>query len=316
MIPTFKSFVEGLSGERADQPRQVLWYDYQLLIEHRVGEIHGDLQDELPELPPERIKRLANKAVADSIMRAHFGDVWFERMYEATNLHRHAQGFFYPEGQNEYLDELTNYRKQELARRVHQLQFADWFGLVHDAVKKDYLSGVAFELDVALYLMNYPLNVERRDASLAAGRDFDLSFWITVPPKAVEVKTKEDSTPFNARTVSKTVKTASGQIPEGQSGFLFLRLPPPWVGPGLEDAYHEYLADALTSTDPTSTRYRISAVFSAVDKIYGRPGNIAVSRVWDLFIADHCLPEDWTLALRLKQLYDANLTYMAPSTPF
>ncbi|MFD6218905.1 hypothetical protein, partial [Nocardia salmonicida] len=218
--------------------------------------------------------------------------------------------------EHEHLDELTRHRKLELARRVHQCQFADWFGLVHAAVEKNDLSGVAFELDAAVYLMNLPINVERRDASKASGRDFDLNFWIANPPKAVEVKAKDDGTAFTAKTLGKTIKQASEQIPQGQTGFLFLRIPFRWGGPALEANLHDYLADALISRDDNSTRYRISVVFSAVDKVYGRPNDVTVSRVWDVFKADLCPAIDWDLALRLKQLNDADLTFMAPDTPF
>ena len=164
--------------------------------------------------------------------------------------------------------------------------------------------------------MNFPINIERRDASKASGRDFDLNFWIAAPPKPVEVKAKVDDTVFSAKTLSKTIKDASGQIPQGQIGFLFLRIPPRWVGPELEAIFHDYMADALTSRDESSTRHRISVVFSAVDKVYGSPQEVTVSRHWDLVKAEHCPPHDWEVALQLKQFDESGLTHMAPAAPF
>lgn len=324
---TFKQFLNNGAAAGLDQPWEVSWNHYQAWTEAYFSQSTYEMaSQQMPSsAPAEGVAGFARSVMTERIMRSHFGDDWFDKVYNSERSSRSIESFFYPNADNEVLDELTFHRKEELARRVHQLQFADWFDLLTAKIANgDALSGVAFELDAALYLMNLPMNVEQKAApgerpgeDTDPGKSFDLRFWVSDPPKAVEVKTKADSTLFNKNTIDKTVKKASEQIPEGQSGFLFFRLPPAWVGKGFEDDYTEYLAGALTPRAEKSTRSRISVVFSAVDKVStSAGGRLKVTRVWQPFKSDGCPPEDWKLAMDLKQLQEAELTGMAPAAPF
>jgi len=324
---TFQQFLDNGVAAGIEQPWEVSWNDYQawtdVYFSHSTYEMASQ---QLPSTAPaEGVAGFARSVMTEGIMRSHFGDDWFDKVYNAEKSSRSIEWFFYPNADNEVLDELTLHRKEELARRVHQLQFADWFDLLRAKIANgDALSGVAFELDSALYLMNLPMNVEQKAApgerpgeAMETGRSFDLRFWVSDPPKAVEVKTKDDNTHFTKKTIDKTIKKASEQIPDGQFGFVFLRLPPAWAGQGFEDDYTEYLADALTPRAEKSTRGRISVVFSAVDKLSSSAeGRVEVTRVWQPFKSDSCPPEDWKLAIDLKQLQEAGLTGMAPAAPF
>ncbi|AMY56450.1 hypothetical protein A3L23_05152 (plasmid) [Rhodococcoides fascians D188] len=323
---TFKQFTDNAPAERRAQPWQVSWNDYLAwteLFSHRTFEM---AREQIPAgAPAEGVDGFARTVITEGIMRAHFGDDWFDSVYNEEKSSRTTKAFFYPNAAYEELAELTHHRKEELARRVHQLQYADWFDLVVAKVASgDALSGVAFELDAALYLMNLPMNVEQKPASgeregkgSDSGRSYDLRFWVSDPPKAVEVKAKRDDTPFTKKTIDSSIKDASEQIPEGESGFVFLRLPPAWVGQGFEDTYADYLGAALRPRAEKSTRSRVSVVFSAVDKISTSPGGRkVVTRVWQPFKSEWCPQDDWKLAMDLKQFQEAGLTAMAPPDPF
>mgnify|MGYP005988510177 CR=1 FL=1 len=323
---TFKQFLDNVSAAGYDQPWEVSWNEYQGWTDIFAHSTYEMARQQFPSnAPTEGVAGFARTVMTERIMRAHFGDGWFDTVYNTTKKTRATESFFYPNAENEVLDELTRHRKEELARRVHQLQFAEWSNLFWSKIASgDALSGVAFELDSALYLMNLPVNVEQKAApgeqpgeATESGRSYDLRFWVSNPPKAVEVKTKADDTPFTKQTIDKTIKKASEQIPDGQSGFVFLRLPPAWAGRGLEDDYTEYLAAALTPRAEKSTRGRVSVVFSAVDKLSSSAeGRVVVTRVWQPFMSDACPPEDWKLAMDLKKFQEAGLTGMAPAAPF
>lgn len=323
---TFKQFVDRARAESRDHPWEVLWNDYLTWTEWFSRTAFEITREQLPSsAPAEGVDGFARTVMTEVIMRSHLGDDWFDSVYNEEKSSRTTRAFFYPDAKSEELAELTHHRKEELARRVHQLQYADWFDLVVAKIaSRNALSGVAFELDAALYLMNLPMNVEQKPASgererkgSDSGRSYDLRFWVSNPPKAVEVKAKDDDTPFTKGTIDSSIKNASEQIPEGESGFVFLRLPPAWVGRGFEDTYADYLGAALRPRAEKSTRSRVSVVFSAVDKIStSTGGRKVVTRVWQPFKSEWCPPEDWKLAMDLKRLQEAGFTAMAPPDPF
>lgn len=226
-------------------------------------------------------------------------------------MNKQTQGYFYPDPQNQAQRAFTVHRKRELARRIHQLQAFEWFPIVREHVRTTQLSGAAFELDVALFLMNLPLKVERTTETRIKEQDFDLRFYMSDPPLAVEVKAKEDDTEFTLSTIKSTVRTAAKQMPKGRTGFLFIRIPPDWVSSELEENYHDYLAAAARDTS------RISAIFTAVDKFSRVPdGGGRVQRVWDYFRTDNCPDDEWDFALKLRTLNEGDFTFMAPTDPF
>lgn len=319
----FADFVESLTGELAEQPMDVLWYDYQRLVEVYVDDEsakYASLFSDMKHQPGFDMRRaveiLIESRMTQSVMVSHFGEEWFDSVFETTARIKNIRDFFYPEADTEELDTLSRHRKTEVARRIQQFQFADWFPSLCKKVRVEALSSLSFEMDVALYLMHLPPNVERREPIGVKGEDFDINFWIEKPPLCVEVKTKSDDTDFTFETVEKTISDASKQMPEC-GGYLFIRIPPMWTGPNFIDTYKSYLQRTFAKqTLPNSKRGRVSVVFTAIDEVVGDPGSMKVSRQWHLYRNPNCADSLWQIAEDLDRLNTAGFDMMAPVAPF
>jgi len=183
--------------------------------------------------------------------------------------------------------------------------------LPHEPLRTETLSGVGFELDVLWLLHLASADIQARPEVSARGSDFDFSAIILDRRIPVEVKAKDDSTPFTPRTVTKTLKGAARQMPKGEQGVIFIRIPFSWVNKAIEDEYSEAVAEGVRQTT------RVGAVITAIDKPHytdERLGN--VTRHFDYFRHDACAESIWTFAMMLKQAWDADWTIMAPPSPF
>ena len=180
-----------------------------------------------------------------------------------------------------------------------------------DGVRTRELSGAAFELDILWALQIASPYVEARRESGVKGSDYDAFALMGEHLVPVEAKAKDDTTPWSAKTVIKTVKRAAEQLPRGDVGLLFLRVPTAWIGPSLE----EHFADALDEGTRQTTR--VGAIISAIDKPHLNTETTAsVSRHFHYFATPKCPEHIWSFCMRLRQLWDAGLTQMAPEPPF
>lgn len=114
------------------------------------------------------------------------------------------------------------------------------------------------------------------------------------------------------KTIINTVKGAANQLPKGDKGFVFLRIPSFWVGPQLEDEFAGALAEATRQTS------RVAAVITAIDKMHLNADATAghVTRHHHFFRQHECPDAFWDACLHLKDLLDRELTHFAPSPPF
>ena len=89
-------------------------------------------------------------------------------------------------------------------------------------------------------------------------------------------------------------------MPEGCTGFVFMRIPPAWISLETEDKYHDYLGESARSTS------RISAISSsAIDKFSGIPGKSGrVRRFWEYYRTHSCPDEEWSLPMDLEKFSD------------
>ncbi|MET7951986.1 hypothetical protein [Micromonospora sp. NPDC005324] len=198
-----------------------------------------------------------------------------------------------------------------MARRLHQLQSFPWFDSVLNGVRTRELSGAAFELDMLWTLQIASPYVQTEIEVGIKGRDYDANALMDDKVVPVEAKAKDDRTPWSPKTVINTVKGAAKQLPKGDTGLLFFRVPFLWVGPHLEEIYTDVLGKATRQTS------RIGAIVTVIDKPHLKDERFAsVSRHFHLFATEECPDHIFSFCMRLKQFHEAEWTHMAPEAPF
>jgi hypothetical protein len=302
VIPTFREVlaksgfdIQELTVEQTD----ALWIEYDQLIRDRVQELRRS--SDFPGSPG-----LLNQMLAEDTIAAHLGIGWVEE-----NIVRPKSKKYLAYESHRLYKALSLYRVQELARRLYQLQSFPWFDIVLDAVRTRELSGAAFELDALWTLRIASPYVETRRESGVKGRDYDAFALMGDHLVPVEAKAKDDTTPWSTKTVINTVKNAARQLPSGEVGLLFLRVPTAWVGPALEESFVDALAEGTRQTT------RVGAIITAIDKPHLNTENTAsVSRHFHYFATPECPEHIWSFCMRFKQFWDAEVNLMAPEPPF
>lgn len=303
LVPTFAAFQEALACRAGFDGESQLakWLMYDQAIHDRVEEMRQD-----PNLPTP-VGQLVHHLALD-VIESHLGEHWLmEHVGEAAG----RGGYLVPPAPG-LQRVLTLHRIHEFARRLYEFQSYAWFDDALARLRTRDLSGASFELDVIWLFTMAASPVDVRVEVGRKGEDYDLVAVIKGEPVPVEVKTKEDDTPFTAGTVAQTIKAAAGQLPKGRQGIIFIRLPFGWVGPRLEAEYNDALADRVRQTS------RVGAIMTVIDKptlsADGRSGS--VTRVFSPFAAPECPPDTWDFLLFMKDTYEAGLHGMAPGAPF
>ncbi|MHA4945693.1 hypothetical protein ACX27O_00075 [Micromonospora sp. SD19] len=305
-IPTFKEFMSGAGIDPStltDAEFEGCWAHYDEAVWRIVG---GARQ--LPDLPIS--VGALNQLLAEDVIADHLGVKWVEQNIINSSLSDQARNYVGLDGPK-LLKVLALHRVQELARRLYQLQSFSWFDSVLDGVRTRELSGAAFELDVLWILQIASPYVQTRKEVGVKGSDYDAFALMERKLVPVEAKAKDDRTPWSPKTVINTVKGAARQIPKNDTGLLFFRIPTAWVGPELEEAYADVLAEATRQTS------RIGAIVTVIDKPYLKGEKFAsVSRHLHFFATGMCPDHIWSFCNRLRTLHDSGMTQMAPDPPF
>jgi hypothetical protein len=121
------------------------------------------------------------------------------------------------------------YQLWRLGRLLFDLQSYDFFGGIVADVKQRDLLGALFEAEVVRLLMQLPTRTTLRVPQGQKGLDYDIDFGGSRLQLAVEVKAKDETTPFTAATVRNTLQTAREQLPRDGLGLIFLRVPYAWT---------------------------------------------------------------------------------------
>jgi hypothetical protein len=248
--------------------------------------------------------------LAESVISDHLGTEWVQQNIVDVKKSELSKKYLNI-GDHQLLKILSNHRVQDLARRLYQLQSFSWFDSVLDGVRTRELSGAAFELDVLWMLQIASRYVATSPESGQKGKDYDAFALMGKQLVPVEAKAKDDRTPWSAATVIQTIKGAAKQLPKGDVGLLFFRVPTAWVGPHLEATYADTLAEGTRQTS------RIGAIVSVIDKPHMTGDTTGtVSRHLHYFATPECPDHIWAFCMRLRQLWDAGMTQMAPEPPF
>ncbi|WP_330286794.1 hypothetical protein [Streptomyces sp. NBC_00576] len=255
-----------------------------------------------PEVVANRQEATVAEIAATAFLESAFGADWVKERFPLAD-HREELGPWVHQAR----------QRQELARRVFEFQSEPWFADFLSYTKTNEVASAIFEADVLQTLMRMPVGITRVTESGVKGQDFDILLNLAhIGDVAVEVKYKEDDTPFSEATVRNTVKGAAKQLPRNQVGWLFIHVPTAWVSPGRGDEYHEALFEALRHTS------RIGVVFTAVDKPFHdkKAGKIRHRRFWDPYKDEGASQELWEAALLLRDFLDKGWDFFAPRAPF
>jgi len=328
ILPTFRRFVEVVDAQQGGPPParpeaeghpvpawlrgrtvddvDVLWQLYDEFVYQLVSEMSHD--PDRPWTPSQLVDLLA-----EEVILSHLGADWYDKHVTHASSSRQSRGYL--AGVDHPLAAvLYKHREYELARRLYQFQSFAWFDDLLSKLSNAPLSGVAFELDVIWALQTVSPHVEGREehGELGRGNNFDVvALW---PGGAIpiEAKAKDDSTPFSAGTVRNTIKQAASQLPRGDRGLIFLRIPFVWVGPGLEERYVDAAVEGMRQTS------RVAAIVTAIDKPHlnedRRSGSVL--RVHHLLPHEDCPDTHFNLAKRFVDFWDGDLTMFAPRAPF
>ena len=308
LIPTLEDWVarNGLpaveDGMNDDLRMTISWLQYDAAVSTRINEMIADLNGLGVSY------RGILDVLSEDIINSHLGDGWCARHVDRKSAQ--SENYLYPDAAIPLRRLLSAQRVHDLARRLYQLQSFPWFHHTLKRLRGRDLSGASFELDVLFMLQMLPISASPRVESGVRGNDFDIEIkGLDLP---VEVKAKDDDTPFSEATVINTIKGAARQFPKGSKGVVFVRIPTAWVGRNLEDTYAETLYEATRQTS------RVGAIITAIDKPHLNADERAgtVTRVHHFWFHSACPERYWTAIDFLRQLLDRELTMLAPSPPF
>ncbi|WP_327411193.1 hypothetical protein OG458_42410 (plasmid) [Streptomyces sp. NBC_01281] len=296
LIPTYADYLarQELQTRPSETDARVHWVRYEQSIHDLVRAMMAD-----PHIQGHQ--GWVTDILAEELLEAFFGRAWVTEKFAVADeegLHR----------------VLPAHRRRELARRVFEFQNFSWFQHFVDYIRTNDIPSALYEADVLAALMYLPGTVVRTEETGVTGQDFDIlvDHHGGRPRIPVEVKNKDDGREFTANTVQKTVKKAATQLPKGEVGWLFLKIPTAWIGSRLENEYGEVLHDAVRQTS------RIGAVFTAIDKVHPSPDGkkVAVSRRWHYFPSNTAPEALLKTSFDLYQLLERDLDFLAPKAPF
>lgn len=308
VVPTFAEWldVHGLpdAPDLSDNRVTVAWLQYDQAVAQAIDEMRAD------PVAGESVRALFD-VLSEDIIDSHFGHGWFAEHVDGSASSDRARNYLRSDCPPA-VRLLAAQRVHDVARRLYQLQSFPWFDQVIRRVRTRDFSGAGFELDVVFVLHHLVGRVTPKDESGQKGEDYDIHVQVHGLDVPVEVKAKDDDTPYTDQTVINTVKSAATQLPKGSKGIVFVRIPTGWVGKELEDRYPDALAEATRQTS------RVGAVITAVDKMALNEDETAghVTRHYHFFNHDDCPDELWRVCLHSKEVLERDLTFFAPSPPF
>ncbi|QKW66133.1 hypothetical protein HUT15_37095 (plasmid) [Streptomyces sp. NA03103] len=295
-IPTFAAWMEENRAHSFPSEASA-WVVYNDRVHRSLQALYAD-----PEVAANRLEAAVAEIAATAFLDSFFGAAWVKERFPLADDREELGPWLWQARQ-----------RQELARRVFEFQCEPWFDDFLSYAKSNDAGSTIFEADVVQTLMRMPGSVTRVTASGVKGQDFDVLLNLAhIGDVPVEVKYKQDDTPFSEATVRNTVKGATKQLPRGHVGWLFVHVPTAWVRRGRSDEYHEALFGALRQTS------RIGVVFTAVDRPFHdeAAGKIRHPRSWDLYLDERASQELRQAALLLRELLDKGWDFFVPSAPF
>lgn len=301
VIPTFTEFLQDpwVKLEVGGADLTARWLLYDELVGRKIQVMFADAEKQ--GFPIE----VTTDVLAQGFLESWFGAQWVADRFGFTEQTDKA---------SELWRALRIQRMRELARRTYEFQTFDWFEHFIAFVRTNDVASALFEGDVLSALMVMPGNVIRNREVGQKGADFDITARLAPweLPIPVEVKAKSDETPFDPRTVLKSIKRAATQLPRGEIGWVFLRIPGAWLGSRLEGEYIDTLSEAVSRTS------RIGAVFTALD-VFRRGKEqrlVSFERRW-IYFARPEIPDGLAMAgSSLHRFLADGVDEFAPRAPF
>ncbi|WP_405196327.1 hypothetical protein [Streptomyces anulatus] len=299
LIPTFNDFLatDWARLHPGDTNADAQWAVYDQAVYERVQMMLTDPALQCSE-------GAATDILAEDLLETFFDSEWVTKRFALAD----TRGL----GDLRWL--LPAHRRRELARRVYEFQSFPWFQHFIDHTRTNEVPSALFEGDVLSALMHLPATVTRNQTTGVRGQDFDVlvEHFGEQPRIPVEVKNKDDDAEFTDTAVRRILKKAATQLPGGEIGWVFLRIPSAWVGSRLEDEYDVMLHDAVRQTS------KIGAVFTAIDKghVDSERKTVSVNRVWHYFPRCDAPEPLWEASRNLYRLLEQGMDFLAPRAPF
>lgn len=192
--------------------------------------LRKSLEEKFPELSPSQV----GLYVAELVIGNNLGEDWVERNIHAAGkegARRSKTSTYLRRDAVDLMQRHERYvRVMELARRLFELGQEHFADLLIDNLRRRDLEGAAFEADVVRMLVSWRAVINLRDEKRTKGDDYDIDVWLTPKtPWAIEVKTRQDSSPYTAKHLLKTLDRARGQLPPKGIGGIFMKVPTPWI---------------------------------------------------------------------------------------
>lgn len=124
---------------------------------------------------------------------------------------------------------IGQHRVLSFARNLYELQSAPFFDDMVRELRTRSLLGAATEVDVAymFHKSGHPVGFVQRTGT--RGDDYDQVVKYGGQDVCVEVKAKEDDTPYSDSTLRASLREARQQLPKQGPGIIVIRIPSAWV---------------------------------------------------------------------------------------
>lgn len=169
---------------------------------------------------------LQEAAVAFGVIGTILGQQWL-----TTNLNP-ATGpeyFLFQSSDDSVGAYVRQHRILQLRRHLYQLQhLPDFDGLVQNLRTRS-LVGACAELQVAYLLTQNGHPVRFVLPTGTRGKDFDQVVFYRGSEISIEVKAKDDRTPYTKSSLLASIKSARQQLPSPGPGVVFVHLPTEWT---------------------------------------------------------------------------------------
>lgn len=255
---------------------------------------------------------------AELIISNNLGADWTERNIDAAKEgtpRRTGTSTYLRRSPADSMERHERYvRVMELARRLFEFGQEDFAERLKENLRLRDLEGAAFEADVIRMLVSLPAFIDLRKESGVRGNDYDIDLWFTPDTHwAIEAKTRQDSSPYSAKRLHKTLDRARSQLPPSGIGSIFLKVPTPWTTDLDYTSHHE--AEIAAFLGQTIRVHLIVLVWDVWTP--KSPGNgWCWDRSYRIFKSPQVDPHVSKLADSYQRIWDSPHDLIAPKAPF
>ncbi len=190
------------------------------------------------------------------ILRFFLGNEWtnksiFGGLSGASRLYRKLRRYL--KSDSEGVDENVKHQDRviKLAECLYNLQHVEGMAERIALMEKDSLESIFSEFECARMMAHPTLKLRFVNPTGIAGSDYDAE--ITSPADRLiycEIKAKEEASELKQKAIENSIETARKQLPKGQPGLVWIRIPEQWTTQkGAKAIVDAAVQSALSSSD-------------------------------------------------------------------